>query len=396
MVSGAEAKVMPPMGARLTAAEIDLLKAGSIKGVAWSAAQAAGPLVVPEDPTARAAGGARQGLAARNAIDYFILAKLDAENIKPSPEASKSTLIRRLSLDLTGLPPTPQEVAAFLADTRTDAYERLVDRLLDSPHYGEKWARYWLDLARYADSDGYEKDRSRPWAWRYRQWVIDALQSRLPFDQFTIEQLAGDLLPNRTIDNLVATGFNRNTLTNREGGTDPEQFRDEQVLDRTATLGTVWMGLTVGCAQCHNHKYDPIAQKEFYQLSAFFNTQEEVNIPAPMAGEVGPYLAARPQYDASAARAARGVQDPREPGGVGREAALRGAASGRARRLDLRLRRVHPHRGQRAQGAVPGPGAPQRNAGRTRCTDVFLGSCGNLFPEATLRRPEARRNCGPS
>ena len=152
-----------------------------------------------------------------------------------------------------------------MRDNRPDAYERLVDRLLDSPHYGEKWARYWLDLARYADSDGYEKDRTRPWAWRYRQWVIEAFNRDLPFDEFTIEQLAGDLLPKRTTDTLVATGFNRNTLTNREGGTDPEQFRDEQVLDRAATLGTVWLGLTVGCAQCHNHKFDPISQKEFYQ-----------------------------------------------------------------------------------------------------------------------------------
>ena len=172
-----------------------------------------------------------------------------------------------------------------------------MDRLLASPHYGEKWARYWLDLARYADSDGYEKDRSRPWAWRYREWVIQALNRDMPFDEFTIEQLAGDLLPDRNLDTLVATGFNRNTLTNREGGTDPEQFRDEQVLDRAATLGTVWLGLTVGCAQCHDHKFDPIKQKEFYQLSAFFNTQEEVNIPAPHAGRNRPYLAARPAYD---------------------------------------------------------------------------------------------------
>ena len=157
----------------------------------------------------------------RNAIDNFILARLESQSIAPSPEAAKLTLLRRVTLDLIGLPPTPQEVAAFLADTRPDAYERVVDRLLDSPHYGEKWARYWLDLARYADSDGYEKDRARPWAWRYRHWVIDALNRDMPFDQFTAQQLAGDLLPNRNIDTLVATGFNRNTLTNREGGTDP-------------------------------------------------------------------------------------------------------------------------------------------------------------------------------
>ncbi len=207
---------------------------------------------------------------------------------------------------------------AFLDDNRPDAYEHLVDRLLDSPHYGEKWARYWLDLARYADSDGYEKDRSRPWAWRYRQWVIEAFNRDMPYDEFTIEQLAGDLLPNRTTDTLVATGFNRNTLTNREGGTDPEQFRDEQVLDRAATLGTVWLGLTVGCAQCHNHKFDPISQKEFYQLTAFFNTQEEVNVPAPLPGEVGPYLAARPAYRKAAAGTARAVRHPASCRPIGR------------------------------------------------------------------------------
>ena len=296
MVAGLEKKVMPPMGARLTAEEIGLLRAWIDQGVDWPAGSAAThwsfqKILRPDTPPVKNAAWPR------NPIDNFILAKLESQDVAPSPEASKATLVRRLSLDLTGLPPTPEEAAAFVADTRPDGYERLVDRLLASPHYGEKWARYWLDLARYADSDGYEKDRSRPWAWRYRQWVIEALNRDMPFDEFTIEQLAGDLLPNRTIDTLVATGFNRNTLTNREGGTDPEQFRDEQVLDRAATLGVVWMGLTVGCAQCHNHKYDPISQKEFYQLTAFFNTQEEVNVPAPVAGEWGPYLAAKPDYD---------------------------------------------------------------------------------------------------
>src|SRR5437763_2485626 len=297
MVSGAEKKVMPPVGAPLTAAEIAKIRGWIDAGAPWSAGTKPAlhwsfqPIRRPAPPAVRDAAWAR------NPIDTFILARLDSENIKPSPEASKATLIRRVSLDLTGLPPTPAEVTAFLQDTRPDAYERMVDRALASAHFGEKWARYWLDLARYADSDGYEKDRSRPWAWRYRQWVIEAFNRDLPFDQFTEQQLAGDLLPNPTIENLIATGFNRNTLTNREGGTDPEQFRDEQVLDRAATLGTVWLGLTVGCAQCHNHKFDPIAQKEFYQLSAFFNTQEEVNTPAPLPGEIGPYLAAKPEYD---------------------------------------------------------------------------------------------------
>lgn len=302
LVAGAnpEKKVMPPVGPRLSAAEIGLLRAWIDQGAVWpdrfsiAAAKpthwAFQPIAHPTPPEVR------NRAWVRNPIDDFVLAKLEAEGVAPSPEASKTTLIRRLSLDLTGLPPSPQEVRAFLDDNRSDAYERLVDRLLDSPHYGEKWGRYWLDLARYADSDGYEKDRVRPWAWRWRQWVIEALNKDMPFDEFTIEQLAGDLLPNRTEGMLVATGFNRNTLTNREGGTDPEQFRDEQVLDRAATLGTVWLGLTVGCAQCHDHKYDPIKQKEFYQLAAFFNSEDEADVPAPLPGEIGPWMAARPEY----------------------------------------------------------------------------------------------------
>ncbi len=291
-------KVMPPAGARLSAAEIAVLREWIVEGAVWPVGQASRPvphwafqkIAQPKPPAVR------NPAWVRNPIDNFVLAKLDTEGIAPSPEASKETLIRRLSLDLTGLLPAPEEVRDFLADNRPDAYERLVDRLLASPHYGEKWGRWWLDLARYADSDGYEKDRARPWAWRWREWVIESLNRDMPFDQFTIEQLAGDLLPNRNQDTLVATGFNRNTLTNREGGTDPEQFRDEQVLDRAATVGTVWLGLTVGCAQCHDHKYDPIKQKEFYQLAAFFNSEDEVDVPAPLPGEIGPWMAARPEY----------------------------------------------------------------------------------------------------
>jgi mono/diheme cytochrome c family protein len=269
LVAGMEKRVMPPMGARLTAEEVGLLRAWIDQGAEWKQGSTTHwsfqKIQRPAVPPVRTASWAR------SPVDNFILARLDKEGLAPSPEADKLTLLRRASLDLTGLPPTPEEQRVYLADTRPDAYERAVDRLMDSPHFGEKWARYWLDLARYADSDGYEKDRSRPWAWRYRQWVIDAVNRDMPFDEFTIEQLAGDLMPNKNLDTLVATGFNRNTLTNREGGTDPEQFRDEQVLDRAATLGTVWMGLTVGCAQCHNHKYDPFTQKEYYQFLAFFN-----------------------------------------------------------------------------------------------------------------------------
>src|SRR5262249_42225171 len=171
----------------------------------------------------------------RNPIDAFVLARLEGAQVLPSEEAERATLIRRLHLDLLGLPPTPQEVDAFVKDARSDAYDVLVDRLLSSAHYGERWGRHWLDVARYADSDGFEKDTGRPYAWRYRNWVIDALNRDLPFDQFTIEQLAGDLLPGATVEQKVATGFHRNTLTNKEGGVDKEQFRVEQLVDRVNT-----------------------------------------------------------------------------------------------------------------------------------------------------------------
>lgn len=233
----------------------------------------------------------------RNPIDAFVLARLKAEGIEPSPETAKITLLRRVALDLTGLPPSPEEALRFLADRGDHAYETLVDRLLDSKHFGEKWARHWLDQARYADSDGYEKDNARPHAWRYREWVIDALNRDLRFDQFTLEQLAGDLIPGATPNQKVATGFHRNTLKNIEGGVDVDQYRFEEVVDRTATVGTVWLGLTVGCAQCHDHKYDPISQKDFYRFFAFFNDADEVNIDAPLAGELGPYLQALPEFE---------------------------------------------------------------------------------------------------
>jgi hypothetical protein len=218
----------------------------------------------------------------KNPIDRFILEVLDEAKILPSPEASKETLIRRVSLDLVGLPPTPSEVDQFLADTESSAYESLVDRLLASPAFGERWARHWLDQARYADSDGYEKDDPRPNAWRYRDWVIDSLNADQPFDQFTIEQLAGDLLPDATPLQRLATGFSRNTLLNTEGGVDSEEDRTNRVLDRTATLGTAWLGLTLGCTQCHSHPYDPISQKEFFQLYAFFDNADEASVEVPL------------------------------------------------------------------------------------------------------------------
>ncbi|NDA68467.1 MAG: DUF1549 domain-containing protein, partial [Verrucomicrobia bacterium] len=214
----------------------------------------------------------------RNSIDAFILARLAKEKLTPSPEADRPTLIRRLSLDLLGLPPKPAEVDAFVNDTSPDAYEKLVERLLASPHYGERWGRWWLDVARYSDSNGYSIDAPRS-IWRYRDWVIAALNRDLPFDQFTIEQLAGDLLPNATLEQKVATGFHRNTQINQEGGIDKEQFRLESVVDRVNTTGAAWLGLTIGCCQCHDHKFDPLLQKEYYGLFAMLNNQDEPDLP---------------------------------------------------------------------------------------------------------------------
>ncbi len=206
----------------------------------------------------------------RGPLDRFVLANLESKGLKPSPEASRETLIRRVTLDLTGLPPTIGEIDAFVHDKADGAYERVVDRLLASPAYGERWARVWLDLARYADSRGYEKDQR--WSlWPYRDWVINAINQDMPFDQFTIEQLAGDLLPNPTTAQLVATGFNRCTMVNEEGGVDPEEARVAAVLDRTNTTATVWLGTTLACAQCHDHKYDPFTQKDYFRFLAFFN-----------------------------------------------------------------------------------------------------------------------------
>jgi hypothetical protein len=209
-----------------------------------------------------------------NPIDRFVLARLESEDVQPSPKADRITLIRRLSLDLIGLPPTVEEVEAFLADTSPGAYERLVERLLASPHYGERWGRHWLDGARYADSNGYSIDSPRS-IWPYRDWVIRAMNDDQPFDRFVIEQLAGDLLPDPTRAQRTATGFHRNTQINEEGGVDPEQFRIESVVDRVDTTATVFLGLTMACAQCHDHKFDPLSQKEYYEFFAFLNNSEE-------------------------------------------------------------------------------------------------------------------------
>ena len=228
------------------------------------------PIRRPAEPTVSDPGWVR------NPIDRFILARLDQQGLKPSPEAEKTTLIRRAYLDLIGLLPRPEEVDAFLEDTRSDAYERLIDGLLGSPHYGERWGRHWLDLARYADSDGYNNDLPRK-IWKYRDWVIEALNRDLPYDQFVTEQIAGDLMPEPTQDQVIATGFHRNTQLNLEGGIDFEQYRVEAVVDRVHTTGVVFLGLTLGCARCHDHKYDPVSQREFYRFFSFFNNIDELS-----------------------------------------------------------------------------------------------------------------------
>ncbi|HEV7999758.1 MAG TPA: DUF1549 and DUF1553 domain-containing protein, partial [Planctomycetaceae bacterium] len=213
-----------------------------------------------------------------NPVDLFVAAKLHDAGLSPSPPADSYVLIRRLSLDLRGLPPTPEEVDEFVQDADDGAYERLVNRFLSDPAFGERWARPWLDLARYADSAGYASDPLRT-IWLYRDWVINAFNANLPFDQFTIEQLAGDLLPTATTEQLVATAFNRNTMTNTEGGTDDEEFRVAAVKDRVDTTMDVWMGLTIGCAKCHSHKFDPITQAEYYQFFAIFNQTADNDQP---------------------------------------------------------------------------------------------------------------------
>jgi mono/diheme cytochrome c family protein len=295
---GKEAAKMPPedYGDRLSAADVDLIRR-------WIDAGAVGPENAVEKPKAvKSEHWAFQPIAnvvpprvkdaawCRTPIDRFVLAKLEEAGLPPSPEADRPTQIRRLSLDLVGMPPSVEAVDEYVHDAAPDAYEQLVDRVLASPHYGERWGRHWLDQARYADSNGYTIDSARS-MWNYRDWVITAVNNDEPFDQFSIEQLAGDMLPNPTREQLIATGFHRNTLVNEEGGTDPEQFRVEAVVDRVSTTGSVFLGLTVGCARCHDHKYDPVSQREFYQMFAVFNGADEPSLELPtdqQAGEEAP------------------------------------------------------------------------------------------------------------
>ncbi len=264
---------MPMGGDALPADQIALIRAWIDQGARWP--DSAEPsrhwaYRPPARPSLPAVGSAAW---VRTPIDRFVLARLEKEGLAPSPEAPLEMLVRRVSLDLIGLPPSPQEVDEVVSDARRAsldaAYARLVDRLLASPHYGERWARPWLDLARYADSHGFEKDLPRV-MWKYRDWVIDALNRDMPFDRFTIEQIAGDMLPNATREQIVASGFHRNAMTNEEGGTDPEESLYEVLVDRVNTTATTWLGTTLGCAQCHNHKYDPFRQRDYYRLMAFF------------------------------------------------------------------------------------------------------------------------------
>jgi hypothetical protein len=270
IMSDDPALVMPPPHTKvsLSADEKRMLAAWVEAGAAYAPHWAFLPPVKPEPPAVRDEG------RGKNPIDRFVLARLEAEGFAAAQPADSATLCRRVHLDLVGLPPSPDELAAFLADESPDAYEQLVDRLLASPRYGERWARKWLDLARYADTNGYEKDRPRT-IWPYRDWVIRSLNDDLPFDQFTIRQIAGDMLPEPVIDDLVATGFHRNTMLNEEGGIDPLEFRYLAVVDRVGTTGTAWLGLTTACAQCHTHKYDPLTHTDYFSLFALLNNADE-------------------------------------------------------------------------------------------------------------------------
>ncbi|MCX8092341.1 MAG: DUF1549 domain-containing protein, partial [Verrucomicrobiae bacterium] len=261
---------MPPAksGKQLTPRQIDLLKRWVAAGAPWKPHWA---YVPPQRPAVPQVKNKRWP---RNEIDAFVLARLERERLAPSPEADRRTLIRRASLDLTGLPPTPQQIEAFLADPDPNAYEKLVDRLLASPHYGEHMARHWLDAVRYADSHGYHIDAERR-MWKYRDWVIDAFNRNLPFDRFTIEQLAGDLLPDASTEQKIASGYVRCNMSTGEGGAITEEYQAKYTFDRLETTSTVWMGLTMSCARCHSHKYDPITQREYYGLYAFFNNLDE-------------------------------------------------------------------------------------------------------------------------
>ena len=299
---------MPPGGEALSSSQALLLSEWIAGGAVWpdqhagpearaSAREAAArshwafrPVRRPGPPPVR------NSAWVRNPIDRFVLANLEKAGLQPSPVAAAHTLLRRVHFDLVGLPPAGDEIGRQLPDLDGQAYESVVDDLLRSPHFGERWALPWLDLARYADSEGYERDPLRPHAWRWRHWVIEAINDDMPFDRFTVEQIAGDLLPGATIEQRVATGFLRNGIKNREAGTKNAQKRFEETVDRLNTVANTWLGLTVGCAQCHDHKYDPLSQREFYAMFAFFHNAVERDVEAPLPGELGAYLRTAPAY----------------------------------------------------------------------------------------------------
>lgn len=269
---------MPAEQPPLNPAQIDKLRRWIEEGAKWPKHWSFAPIQTRLPPSVPDTNWPR------TAIDHFVLERLSAANISPSPEADRYTLSRRLSLDLLGLPPTPEEADAFAAATAPDSYERLVDRMLASPHFGERWGRHWLDQARYADSDGYEVDKARPDAYLWRDWVIAAINRDLPLDEFAVAQFAGDLLPGATPQQRLATAYHRQTLTNNEGGVDKEEYRFKAVMDRVSNTASVWLGLTLACAQCHDHPYDPFTQREYYSLAAIFNNADETEIDITDAG----------------------------------------------------------------------------------------------------------------
>jgi Protein of unknown function (DUF1553)/Protein of unknown function (DUF1549)/Planctomycete cytochrome C len=344
-----EDELMPPPHTKTVLPESakNILKAWIAEGATYEAHWAYVPPKQAPLPTPRV-----------HPIDSFIQARLKQEGLKPSAEADKYTLVRRVSLDLTGLPPTPAEADAFVNDKSADAYEKLVDSLLASKQYGERWARRWLDLARYADTNGFEKDRPRP-IWPYRDWVVRALNDDMPFDQFSIKQLAGDMLPKATPDDLIATGFHRNTMLNEEGGIDPNEYRFYAMVDRVSVTGTAWMGLTMNCCQCHTHKYDPILHTDFYRTMALLNNADEPTYFIPT-----PEVAA--QQKAQEAKVAKlGAELPGKfPGGkVAMESRFAGWVEGESRRASkwevikpTKMETTMPHLEQQADGFILGSG----------------------------------------
>lgn len=306
-------KQMPPPDSQkpaLTPEETARFRAWILQGAVWPKHWAFAPVQKPEPPTVSNASWPR------NDVDRFVLARLEAEGLAPSAEAPRETLIRRLSFDLTGLPPTLAEIDAFVADTAPDAYERLVDRLMASPHYGERMALEWLDASRYADTNGFQNDFQR-YMWPWRDWVIAALNDNMHFDEFVVEQMAGDLLPNATQAQRVATGFNRNNRSNTEGGSIEAEWHVEALVDRVETTSAVFLGLTMGCARCHDHKYDPVSQREFYQFMAFFNTTNDKGFYEETRGNAGPVVqlptpdneTELKRFDADIARAEQRVEE---------------------------------------------------------------------------------------